>query len=350
MTKWYVFFLLLGLTAGYTLQAQTLKSEKRLVKWTKPGAEGGQRNFFYELTVENGTWEAVQAPFESLNQGEVWDDPEYLVGLPADFDFLGEALDTLVTTSLGGAFGGAFANPALPLIAYISPFDADLLDRGQLAGNDVSLSPIRSKVVEMNGQDVLIVEWNNAGFYDEWDQSGTMDMFINFQAWFHAGTDVIEYRFGPSNITDPDLIYFGEPGTYIGFASFDLEAGDVSDIHLLQGPAASPSLSSEEITISGTPPNGIIYRFTPADPSSVQENASLGLALWPNPATDMLLLHTEGQMVEQATILSIAGQPLWTAQQLTADPVIPVAHLTPGTYFLQVRTARGSETFPWVKQ
>lgn len=345
MTKWYVIFSLLCFLAADALQAQSLKSRQN--PFGTPALLQGQRSFSYDLETLNAGYQELQAPFVSLNEGEIWDDPNYVIDIPFDFEFSGKKLVRLVTAGLGGALVGYYEDPLDPEVVYLSPFDVDLMDRGNLG--TVSLSPIRMKQDVIGGNQVLIVEWQNAGFYNEWDELGTMDMFVNFQARFFEGTNVIEFHFGTSDITNPALIYEGESGAYIGFANFNLESGDVSDFHLLEGPAANPTLTSEDATITGTPPSGTIYRFTPTDPSSIQENNALGLTLWPNPATDLLLLHTEGRMVEQATIFSVAGQPLWTAQHLAGDPLIPVAHLAPGTYFLQVRTERGSETFQWVK-
>jgi hypothetical protein len=329
------------------LNAQTPGGKQRLFDISKMPHDQGQRSFFYDFEVETAPYIDLTDAI-SLNEGEIWDDPGYIVVPPFPFNCMGVGVASLITGGLGGALIALDEDPQSSLVAYISPFDVDLMDRGSLAGNQ-SLSPISYKVSGATGSRILVIEWKNAGFYNEYDELETMDMFVNMQAWFHEGSNIIEYRFGPSNISDPDLIYYGDPGPFVGMATVDIEAGGVSNLHLLEGPAANPTLTDQEIYITGTPPNGIIYRFTPMSSSTDPVTGAAGLELWPNPTGDALNLRMEG-MIDQATILSLRGQPVWTGSQLNGQTAIPVDHLPAGFYFLQVQSAQGSQTLKWVKK
>jgi hypothetical protein len=233
-----------------------------------------QAQFIYTFSTDNGTYTDLTGA-TSINNGEVWDDPEYVVDLPFEFSVNGHAISTLTFIGLGSELGFEIGDDEF---ATISPFGADIIDRG--SDGVVSLSPI-SYVVEGNAPArVLKIEWKNAGSYDEFDALGTTEMFVNLQVWLFEGSNKIEYHYGPSSITDADLFYTGETGPIVGVVDIDFNAG-YSNAHFLTGLASNPSLTEEESFLDGTPDNGMIYRFAidqPLDVTVIGVNGNCGLA------------------------------------------------------------------------
>ena len=151
----------------------------------------------------------------SVNNGEIWDDPDYLIPVSFPFVLLGSDVSLLEFYGAGATLRSTTEDPFVD--AYVFPFEVDLIDRGELEG-DESLSPISYKVEGSAGNHILKVEWKNAGSYNELDENGTLDMFVNFQLWLFEGSNKIEFHIGPSLINDPDAFYFGETGPAGGLA------------------------------------------------------------------------------------------------------------------------------------
>jgi hypothetical protein len=347
MKKWYTLLTLMALLA-HGITAQISGEKQRRFNLPNMQQDQGLRSYFYDFEVDTAPYTELTNAI-SLNAGQIWDDPEYYLSMPFPFNCMDVQITAIITEGLGGALVAFDGNPQSTILAYLAPFDVDLLDRGALAGNQ-SLSPISYKVSGAIGSRILVIEWKNAGFYNEYDELGTMNMFVHLQTWFHEGSNIIEYRFGPRDISNPNLIYDGSAGPVLGLYSFDVLEGVLPYIHMLEGPAANPMLTDwQHANLTGTPPNGIVYRFTPMSSSTHPVTGAAGLALWPNPTGEALNLRMEG-MIEQATILSLSGQPLWTGSQLPGQTLIPVDHLPAGFYFLQVQSAQGSQTLKWVKK
>jgi hypothetical protein len=169
-------------------------------------------------------------------------------------------------------------------MSYFYLSACDLIDRGYDSGT--SLSPLSYKVEGNTGSRILKIEWKNVGSYDE---GAPYNMFMNFQMWLYEGTNIIEYHYGPSMINNPFVFYYEETGAYIGFLTIDDVNYDFLNIHLLNGPAATPVLSVNEAAINGTPANGTIYRFSPVtlDISAISAVSS-SVSLYPNPAGDIV--------------------------------------------------------------
>jgi hypothetical protein len=61
----------------------------------------------------------------------------------------------------------------------IIPFGSSLIDRGFGSGN--SQSPLSYQVTGNSGDQIFKIQWENAGFLNEYDALGTLNDYINFQ-------------------------------------------------------------------------------------------------------------------------------------------------------------------------
>ncbi|MGB3081255.1 MAG: T9SS type A sorting domain-containing protein [Saprospiraceae bacterium] len=198
----------------------------------------------------------------SLNNGEVWDEPSYGFALPFPFQMNGNNVTSLQFFGSGSELYSPTNDPDIG--TYLLPFETDLIDRGAISG--VSMSPISYKVSGVTGSRILKVEFKNAGSYYELEDLGTLDMYINFQLWIYEGNNRIEFHFGGSSITDPVEFYGGDPGAISGIADYNSADDVIINPHFIKGPAAKPTLSTDPLTLTGTPPNGIVYRLSLPEP------------------------------------------------------------------------------------
>ncbi|HZV70781.1 MAG TPA: T9SS type A sorting domain-containing protein [Saprospiraceae bacterium] len=217
--------------------------------------------FIYTLTTLNEPYTNLTGAI-SVNNGEIWDDPDYTV--PVSFPFY--ILDTEITyLQMGGAGGGgaSFSSPTEDpdVMVIVFPFETDLVDRGY--NDDIeSLSPISYKVEGAAGNHILKVEFKNAGSYNDDD----LEMFINFQIWLYENNNRVEFHYGPNFINDPALFYDDLPGAYAGLAAYNEDEDLIIEPHFLAGSASNPNLSTDLNPINGTPANGTVYRLSLDEP------------------------------------------------------------------------------------
>ena len=217
--------------------------------------------FLYTLTTTNETYTDLVNPI-SINNGEVWDEPDYFFPIGFPFELLEEPIDEL---EFAGSGSWMQAPSQIPFVyANLFPFEADLMDRGGLDDDEVSLSPISYVVEGVPGNRIFKLEFKNAGSYFEMLQYNTLDMFISFQMWLYEGTNTIQFRYGPSSIDDPDVFYDGYTGAFIGAIKYDEFDDVLSDVHWLTGNPSNPFLSSNDgpEPLNGTPPNGTVYTLS----------------------------------------------------------------------------------------
>ncbi len=219
--------------------------------------------FTYTLTTFNDTYNELTGA-TSLNNGEIWDDPGYIVPIGFTLQLNGNPINVLAFYGVGGLLAGPTSDP--DIVAILAPFEMDLVDRGELAGIQ-SESPLSYKLEGAPGSRILKVEWKNAGSYEELI-GNSQNMYINFQLWLYEGSNRIEFRFGENFIPDPQL-FFGGFGTIMGLTDYNETNDDLINPHFLTGDINMPVLSNTDITIEGTPAEGTVYRLSLDEPVEV---------------------------------------------------------------------------------
>lgn len=322
--KHFPILLVLLCTAMFAFAQTGHSSKKSFYKHLQQSASRQSGGFIYSLETSNEPYEELTGA-TSVNNGEIWDDPLYVVVLPFDITINETVTNFLAFVGLGGLFAAPTGNE--DEFSFLFAFECDLLDRGELTGEE-SLSPISYVIEGDPGSRIVKVEFKNAGSWAELDAFGTMDMFINFQMWVYEGSNRFEFRFGPSNIDDPSTFYEGLPGAIIGTADYD-EANDIlSNGHLLGGSAANPNLSTTVTSISGTPANGTVYTLFIDVPLAVELDA------------EDVTEYCEPNGSITSTVLG--GIPpytyLWSNGETTPDLI----NLDAGTYTLTVTDQSGA--------
>lgn len=294
--------------------------------------QSANRNFLYSLTTSTGAYTNLTGS-TLLSQGLVWDDPSWTVPLGFNFNLMNITGGFLTFDVSYGGVVGLFNIVAPDMAGIIAPFDADLIDRGsdQAGTNTAGLSPVSYKLDGTAPFRIFKLEWRNCGSYNELWDNNSMNDSVNFQLWLYE-SGRIEFRFGPQSITNTMNWYDGLPGILSGLAVYDIANDELSNIHLLGGPAASPSLSNQLASLTGHPTAGLIYRFEPLN-IGLEDQVKSNLALYPNPAKDAIFV-SGGDMFAPVTILDMSGRVITEGN--LENGKIYLGALSAGVYFIQV--------------
>ncbi|OAB79580.1 T9SS type A sorting domain-containing protein [Cochleicola gelatinilyticus] len=293
----------------------------------------------YSFNVSNQTYENLENA-TSLNDGEVWDDPEFLIPIGFEFQISSQTFNSIyiVAWGVGGELSPSQTDSGV--LSILSPIAQDIIDRGFV--NEVSESNISYTTEGTSGNRILKIEWNNVGFFDD----ATENDFMNFQVWLYEDTNTIEYRYGPNEIANPSDSYEGETGPIVSLQpSVDLDEGPLEEAYILSGNPANPVYNvvspGEEYdgdVLEGTIPNGTVYSFIPATLSSEEFEAAT-VVLYPNPVSDILSVRGNSTG-SKLSLYNSLGQKLPMVE--LGNGSYDVSALSSGLYLLEIRTATGT--------
>jgi hypothetical protein len=289
----------------------------------------------YSFLMGSGSYSNLSNPI-SINDGNLWDDPEYTFPIGFTFELYDQLIDSIyLGPANGGMISGVRDTNLIPKYLII-PFLSDFIDRGVLDG--ISVSPLGYELTGSPGSRILKIEWKNAGFYNEMAFLSTQNDFINFQVWLYEGTNTVEYRYGPRNIQNDSLNYDGNTGARIGLSDYF-----AFDPYLLKGPQGNPVLTDSLTYISGTPTNGKIYTFykltTGIANSFLKES---NFSIYPNPANvnGNSTLIARKEPFSSVALLNSFGQVCRFYNGINEKVfTLNLTDLSPGLYFAKITTA-----------
>lgn len=275
----------------------------------------------YNFTQLTGNYTNLTGSL-SINNGEVWDDPEYTLTLPFAPDINGnvnanfKVYDSYLVQQTTGT-----------IFQVVASMNNDLIDLGD--GGATSLSPISYKIDGAVGSRIAKIEYQNCGGWG--DTSKTM--FVNFQIWIYEGSNIIEYHYGPNSVTDVNIFYGGESGPVVGVTAVDAN-DNLSDTYLLTGGTANPSLSGTLAYLTGTPAPNTIYRFTPTSLSNTQINAT-SVTSYPNPFKDFITVSGLKSAFSYA-IYDVNSKLIQSGESNSSSTQIDTKSIASGIYFLKI--------------
>ncbi len=294
----------------------------------KPTQKLGSLLSGYTFTKTTGTYSNLTGTI-SINEGELWDDFEGVISIGFDFDLFDTTIDSLFFGIGVGGLVSTAIDENFETDLLIVPFEADLIDRGDLSGT--SISPISYKLDGQVGNRILKLEWKNAGFYSEGDELGTLNDFVNFQLWLYEGSNNIEMRYGPNKITNPSINYASESGPIVGLTDYGF-----SNTFLLSGNPSNPIVTDSLVFLTGTPPNGTIYKFSKMVSSTNNDNQKVAAKISPNPFHVSGVINLKNRNLKNGVlkITDINGRLVKTMTNLQSDEItIQRDNLVNGVYF-----------------
>lgn len=138
---------------------------------------------------------------------------------------------------------------------------------------------------------VMIIEWVNMGLLGH-----PVSDFVNFQLWIYNNRDVVEMRYGASEVTGNQAFQSGYNGPAINFARRHISFTPAYDNTWLKGDPNAPerTTSNAYTALDGTPDSGTVYRFYAVEVDTMPSDTATGIAqvgtnenawtIYPNPA------------------------------------------------------------------
>jgi hypothetical protein len=295
----------------------------------------------YVFTNYSGTFTPLEEA-TSLDGGQIWDDPTWTVPLGFTFYTANDTITTLYVGELGATIYGIQDDS---LTDIFLPYYSDIAN----ADNDTLVSPVSYVVEGPPGFQICKIEWMNVGFYEEGSLNGSFTNRTSFQLWIYENSNVFEYHYGPSNISDPTLVHmFGAPAAafvenlnqnsgfeWDGFWSISGNTDSpaitpltTNDVLMAQGFPANALLSGE-------PAEGTVYRFAPIF-VNVEENSLSTSDVFPNPTSGILNVFNPTQESVVVQILSSEGKIVQIETLNSGRNSIQTENLSSGFYLLRI--------------
>ncbi len=291
---------------------------------------------FFFFLVDNQPYEPLVNSI-SLNDGIPYDDPDFIVPIGFDFNYLGDDYDSLAFGGIDG-YGAELvffkSIPGYPM-HLISPYMMDVIDGG--ADGTEALSDVRYWLEGDPGNRTFFLEWSNVGFFNE-DEPYSMRM--NFMMRLFEGSNAIEFHYGQRNDLDHDVItdYDGVPVVFtknVDQNEMSLEkmqglSGNPADPTLLEYPTFPDFLMATHLT--ETPAENTVYRFNPYS-VNIEESTKEEWKVYPNPARDQVFV--ELQEASFITLWNATGEKVYDQMHPAGFSPIQVMNFSEGLYFLK---------------
>ncbi len=298
----------------------------------------------YTVQTSQETYQDLQNPI-SLTNGILWDDENFGIELPFSFSIGNMVLDSVFISDDGeiSSESNNFLNyddEALPIgpLATIMGIGSDMVDRAEHDGG-TPVSHISYEFLTENGNQVLVVEYKNIGFFDELVTTTSTD-YMNMQIRLIEG-GTIEIHYGSSHISYPSEYFGNEMGNLVAiFPNYEITETDLivlnSDLHVLEGSPDIPTLelitdlnapTSNGQGFTSFPTDGTKYTFTTSNVGQEEFNtADISVT---NPVK-RVLEYTSSKVLTQIEFINIQGQIVRVDNTLDH---IELSDLNTGTYF-----------------
>jgi hypothetical protein len=295
----------------------------------------------YMFSTYSSTFEPIQEA-TSLDGGMVWDDPTWTVPLGFTFYTANDTITTLYVGELGTTVYGIQDDS---LSDVFLPYFDDIAN----ADNDTLVSPVSYVVEGPPGFQICKIEWYNVGFYEDWAADGIYSNNITFQLWLYENSNIFEYHYGPSNITDPSVIHmFGAPASAF-IENLNQNSGfDWEGFYSITGNTSAPTittLTNAEVLaaqgiplyalLNGEPAEGTVYRFAPTF-VNVEENQLASFDVYPNPTHGILHVINPTNESVVAQVISFDGKIIQTESLVSGRNTIDTQALASGFYFIRI--------------
>lgn len=294
---------------------------------------------FFFLTIGEQTY-APLSNQNSLTQGIPYDDPEYIVPIGFDFEYLGYTYQTLYfagVDSYGMELEFRGPDDTYP-VCRISPCMLDIID-GQYDIEGKADSDIRYEIEGPPGNQVFKLEWSNVAFYNEGDP---YSMRLNVQMWLYQSTGIVEFRYGPRTELDYNVIldYSGVPVMFM--RNVNINDGTWEAAQALLGTPTDPEFTdiqsafdlNDSPYLSALPDDGVVYTFSPLIVQVEEQEKSVNV--FPNPVDEFLYIELEGYTKQNWQLTNGQGQLVLSGQTQGTLERVDVSNLPAGVYFLNI--------------
>ncbi len=296
-----------------------------------------QAQTLYTITTSTATYADLTSPI-SVNNGQVWDFDDFgPYQVPFSFKVAGQVITHFAFQDDNFIFLTGL-NEDTDDFYYLLASGIYIQDKNFNEG--VSQSPIGYKVEGNAGSRILKMQVKNAGSEDEALTLQTNNLFLNFQVWIYEGTNVIEYRYGNTNITASNMSVI-EDGIQMGIVSMNEVYGCA-----LYGNPASPTVAeffngqqvdpNIDYVMTTYPTNGRVYKFTPSTSAATEEFNKIQFRIYPNPVTESLRISLENMDSTDYVITDLTGKIIRKGKFTDLENTVDVTDVNSGMYFIKI--------------
>ena len=297
-----------------------------------------QAQSLYTITTSTATYADLTSPI-SVNNGQVWDFDDFgPYQVPFSFKVAGQVITHFAFHDDNFIFLTGL-NEDTDDLYYLLASGIYIQDKNFNAG--VSQSPISYKVEGTSGNRILKMQVKNAGSEDEALTLQTNNLFVNFQVWIYEGTNVIEYRYGNTNITASNMSVI-EDGIQMGIVSLN----EVYDGIVLYGNPAAPTVAeffngggldpNIDYVMTSYPTNGTVYEFTPSTTAATEEFNKIQFRIYPNPVVESLRISLENMDLTDYVITDLTGKIIRKGKFTDLENTVDVTDVNSGMYFIKI--------------
>lgn len=306
--------------------------------------------FNYNLVVKQETYLNLSnsTPVTSIQ----WDDEFFKIPIGFSFDMNGQTITHFSLLSSQFFLTDTMGNNAEGFMMT----DMDLYDRAYASGGSVT-SPMSYELSGIAPNRIFKLQILGAGIYDEYFNYNTWDDSVNIQVWIYETANIVELRYGHSNINHPADYHLLNGSPQVGYLQgVDVDNGSINKLYYLQGVPAAPTLDSTTAVLAFTgglnayPSYGTVYRFEPKGLSikdaSVQ---NVQVSLLKNTG-DNVILNNEYRGQTNYRVLNTNGASVKIEGELQGGRnTIDISSLASGMYMMQVQNSGGAKTFKLMK-
>ena len=305
----------------------------------------------YTFTESSGQYVPLSASADTITDPNIlpaWDDDWIRIGLPFQVNMYGMWYDSagvetngelvLYNNWVGVTDPWYDVNDTVPCMMGFGEFFSEF-GTGDLKSKGQNISPILMEVVGVPGSQILILEWRNAGFYE--DTSAMFTNFVNFQIWIHEISGNVEYHYGPSLI---DLNSFGgSTGPTIGLATTDLTPNWVLfNGYYITGDNSSETMGTMIGQMTGQPVDSTIYFFTNLATVGINHIEKPLFSLYPNPANDYCTVHFQNSDNSIMVTDALGRIVMESTDVQTTEYTLDLSGYEAGLYFVIISGTNGS--------
>ena len=283
------------------------------------------RSQYYHFEMQTATYESIA-------------NPDFMVSDSAAIDTVTAIMHSVFPNLNVQAFGdkitGIIESGKSGYIAALGdsadfifdPFFSSLRSNGQ--------SVFQSSEALIGSDSVLIMEWKNFGLENHPNSD-----FITFKAHLYLTTEIIEFHYGPSNLTVPGFAV----GPFVTLIHADKGFGSYKEQMWLTGDPANPNISSQIGYLSDFPTNGTIYRFVGQSALNVEhiESKSIMLEVYPNPVSDVLFIRSDEQ-INSVELIDSFGRSIHHSSEPSNQVNIDIKQFAAGMITIVVKFKDGS--------
>ena len=302
----------------------------------------------YDFNTSFEAYEALNNPV-SINNNTPWNNSSsFPVYFNFDFDIYGQNFTAVNVMAGGGLSFPGQGNIQLRVFGH--PDSGYLLeDRDQVN----SSSPISYVIEGASGQQILKIQWSNAGFRD-WCASSAPNDYVNFQVWLFEEDNHIEVHFGDYVA---DVGAYGMPDCNSGTdgMQFIFEYDNCNNAFSLTGPAGLPSYDYRNhcqwqpgIHVNGTPASGVVYNLAPNgnQGAGIESLLASRLKTFPNPTNGSITIAglDESLTINSIEIVDLAGNVCVSFDEITSinnEIHLNLLDLSDGIYLLKMIDSDG---------